>query len=61
MKTPTKAHARAKVQAQTRPEGAVEPAQYDRMRAPVWTTNPAPATRAGANDHRRIDSRSYRC
>ncbi|GKS97013.1 hypothetical protein [Acidovorax sp. SUPP2825] len=63
MKTPPKAkvHARAKVQAQTRQAGAVEPAQYDRMRAPVWTTNPAPATRAGADDHQRIASRGYRC
>ncbi|WP_146749187.1 hypothetical protein [Paracidovorax anthurii] len=39
----------------------VEPAQYDRMRAPIWTTNPAPATRAGADDHKHIASRGWRC
>lgn len=44
-----------------RPANPVRAAQYDLMRAPVWTTSPAPATRAGADDHKRIDSRGYRC
>ncbi len=37
------------------------PAQYDRMRAPVWTHNPAPAARAGADGHKSIGSRGVRC
>ena len=37
------------------------PAQYDRMRAPVWTHNPAPAARAGADAHKSIGSRGFRC
>ncbi|GKT22551.1 hypothetical protein [Acidovorax sp. SUPP3334] len=57
----TKGRPRGKVQAPPRPEDAVPPAQYDRMRAPAWTRNPAPAARAGADDHRRIESRGYRC
>ncbi len=44
-----------------RPANAVPPAQYDRMRAPVWTANPAAPTRAGALNHTRIESRGFRC
>lgn len=44
-----------------RPANAVPPAQYDRMRAPVWTANPAAPARAGALNHTRIESRGFRC
>ena len=44
-----------------RPANAVPPAQYDRMRAPVWTANPAAPSRAGALNHQRIESRGFRC
>jgi hypothetical protein len=45
----------------TRPADAVPAPQYDRMRAPVWTHNPAPPARAGADAHKGIGSRGYRC
>lgn len=45
----------------TKPFGMTPPAQYDRMRAPVWTRSPAPPVRDGALDHQRIESRGFRC
>lgn len=41
--------------------GVAPAPQYDRMRAPVWTANPAAPSRAGALNHTRIESRGYRC
>jgi len=46
---------------QPRPANVVPPPQYDRMRAPVWTANPAAPARAGALNHTRIESRGFRC
>ena len=46
---------------QPRPANVVPPAQYDRMRAPIWTATPAAPARPGALDHARIESRGYRC
>lgn len=47
--------------ATTKPEGAVPAPQYDRMRAPVWTTPPAAPARAGALNHKSVGSRGFRC
>ncbi|ASI69894.1 hypothetical protein BA022_15860 [Diaphorobacter nitroreducens] len=58
---PGRGRPRGKVQPTPRLAGAVPPAQYDVMRAPTWTTSPAPAARAGADDHKRIQSRGFRC
>ena len=37
------------------------PPQYDRLRAPVWTPPPAAPARAGALNHKDIESRGFRC
>lgn len=42
-----------------RPEGLVPPAQYDHMRAPVWTQTLSAPARAGADDHKRHASRGF--
>ena len=44
-----------------RPANVVPAAQYDRMRAPVWTVTPAAPVRAGALNHMSIESRGFRC
>lgn len=44
-----------------RPANLVPAAQYDRMRAPVWTATPAAPVRAGALNHMSIESRGFRC
>ena len=44
-----------------RPLGAVPPAQYDRMRAPVWTGSPSAPVRDGVLNHKSIASRGFRC
>ncbi|MBP3979914.1 MULTISPECIES: hypothetical protein [Acidovorax] len=44
-----------------RPTNVVPAAQYDRMRAPVWTAIPAAPVRAGALNHMSIESRGFRC
>jgi len=46
---------------QARPINAVPPAQYDAMRAPIYKATPAQATRTGALDFKRIESRGFRC
>ncbi len=35
--------------------------QYDLMRAAVWAPAPMPATRPGADDHKRYASRGHGC
>lgn len=42
-----------------RPEGAVPPARYDRMSAPLLQSTPEPPRRAGADDHYRYASRGF--
>ncbi|MBF9263591.1 hypothetical protein [Paracidovorax cattleyae] len=44
-----------------KPAGLTPPAQYDRMRAPIWTHSPSAPVRDGAEDHKCIASRGYRC
>ena len=39
----------------------VPPRQYDLMRAAVWAPAPMPATRPGADDHKRYASRGHGC
>ncbi|CAN7434066.1 hypothetical protein LJR118_002837 [Acidovorax sp. LjRoot118] len=39
----------------------VKPQQYDLMRAPVWTPPAAAPARAGSLNHKRIESRGFRC
>lgn len=42
-----------------RPDNLVQPAQYDRMRAPIWTQSLSAPARAGADDHKRHASRGF--
>lgn len=44
-----------------KPANPVPPPQYDRMRAPVWTTSPTAPVRAGALNHKSIESKGFRC
>ena len=57
----TKARKRAVATAPQRPEGVVEAARYDRMRAPVWEPAASAPTRPGAHDFQRVESRGLRC
>ena len=43
------------------PAGLVPPPQYDCMHGPTYTPEPAPPTRAGADQHLQIKSRGLRC
>ena len=43
------------------PAGLVPPPQYDRMHGPIYTPEPAPPARAGADSHLQIKSRGLRC
>ena len=57
----TKARKRAVATAPQRAEGVVEPARYDRMRAPVWEPAASTPTRPGAHDFQRVESRCLSC
>lgn len=57
----TAARKRASASVPARPAGAVEPARYDRMRAPVWEPAQAVPLRAGAHDFQRVASRGLSC
>ena len=58
---PARGRPRGKVQPTARIANAVPPAQYDRMRAPVWTQTLTTPVRDGALDHQQVASRGYRC
>lgn len=59
--TPAKGRPRGPVQPARRAADLVPPAQYNRMGAPVWRPASAPAGRPGADDHKRFESRGFRC